>query len=136
MSTMERILRLMAEKKASDVYLSANAPALIKINGECVPINNQILPPEAPLTLFVWGPERVLPVRLESLNITEEAHDALLNPVRARVELSLNVLSAHDFKASQPGFYLFMVHQVMKEILAVTNVFNSIQSVGSGLRLT
>ena len=44
MSTMERILRLMAEKKASDVYLSANAPALIKINGECVPINNQILP--------------------------------------------------------------------------------------------
>ena len=34
MSTMERILRLMADKKASDVYLSANAPALIKINGE------------------------------------------------------------------------------------------------------
>ncbi|MDZ4237862.1 MAG: type IV pili twitching motility protein PilT, partial [Hydrogenophaga sp.] len=42
MSTMERILRLMSEKKSSDVYLSANAPALIKINGECVPINNQI----------------------------------------------------------------------------------------------
>ena len=31
--TMERILRLMSEKKASDVYLSVNAPALIKING-------------------------------------------------------------------------------------------------------
>ena len=52
MSTMERILRLMAEKKASDVYLSANAPALIKINGECVPINNQILPPDAPRNLL------------------------------------------------------------------------------------
>ncbi len=48
MSMMERILRLMAEKKASDVYLSANAPALIKINGECMPINNQVLPPDAP----------------------------------------------------------------------------------------
>ncbi len=48
MSTMERILRLMAEKKASDVYLSANAPTLIKINGQCVPINNQLLPPDAP----------------------------------------------------------------------------------------
>ena len=52
MSTMERILRLMAEKKASDVFLSANAPALIKINGECVPINNQILPFDAPRNLL------------------------------------------------------------------------------------
>ena len=34
MGTMERILRLMAEKKASDVYLSAHAPAMIKINGQ------------------------------------------------------------------------------------------------------
>ena len=45
---MERILRLMGEKKASDVYLSAHAPALIKINGQCLPINNQLLPPDAP----------------------------------------------------------------------------------------
>ncbi len=45
MSMMERILRLMAEKKASDVYLSANSPALIKIDGECVPINSQLSPP-------------------------------------------------------------------------------------------
>ena len=48
MSTMERILRLMSEKKASDVYLSAHSPALIKINGQCLPINNQLLPPDAP----------------------------------------------------------------------------------------
>ncbi|MBU0590113.1 MAG: PilT/PilU family type 4a pilus ATPase [Gammaproteobacteria bacterium] len=47
MSTMERILRLMSEKKASDVYLSAHSPVLIRINGECVPINNQTLSAEA-----------------------------------------------------------------------------------------
>ena len=69
MSTMERILRLMAEKKASDVYLSANAPALIKINGECVPINNQILPPEAPRNLLS---EIVSPDRIEELVETGE----------------------------------------------------------------
>ena len=69
MSTMERILRLMAEKKASDVYLSANAPALIKINGECVPINNQILPPEAPKNLLS---EVVPPDRIEELEETGE----------------------------------------------------------------
>jgi twitching motility protein PilU len=50
--TMERILRLMSEKKASDVYLSAFAPALIKINGLCVPINNQVLPADAPKNLL------------------------------------------------------------------------------------
>ncbi|MEO8024697.1 PilT/PilU family type 4a pilus ATPase [Polaromonas sp.] len=61
MSTMERILRLMAEKKASDVYLSAHSPALIKINGEAIPINSQILPPDAPRNLLaeVLPPERI-----------------------------------------------------------------------------
>ncbi|MDT8991580.1 PilT/PilU family type 4a pilus ATPase [Curvibacter sp. APW13] len=49
--TMERILRLMAEKKASDVYLSAHAPAMIRINGQCVPINSQVLPVDAPRNL-------------------------------------------------------------------------------------
>jgi len=59
--TMERILRLMAEKKASDVYLSANSPALIKINGQCVPINNQSLPFDAPRNLLaeILPPERM-----------------------------------------------------------------------------
>ena len=61
MSTMERILRLMAEKKASDVYLSAHSPAMIKINGEVMPINDQILPPDAPRQLLteVLPPERI-----------------------------------------------------------------------------
>ena len=61
---MERILRLMADKKASDVYLSANSPALIKINGQALPINSQLLPPDAPLNLLA----EVLPqVRIEEL---------------------------------------------------------------------
>jgi twitching motility protein PilU len=52
MGTMERILRLMSEKKASDIYLSAHSPALIRINGQCVPINNQALPADAPRNLL------------------------------------------------------------------------------------
>jgi twitching motility protein PilU len=50
--TMRRLLRLMAEKRASDIYLSAQSPALIRINGNCVPVSNQVLPPEAPLNLL------------------------------------------------------------------------------------
>jgi len=67
--TMERILRLMAEKKASDVYLSANSPALIKINGQCVPINNQSLPFDAPRNLLA---EILPPERMEELDAEGE----------------------------------------------------------------
>lgn len=69
MSTMEKILRLMAEKKASDVYLSAHAPALIKINGQCVPINSQVLPPEAPRNLLA---EIIPPEQLAELDRSGE----------------------------------------------------------------
>lgn len=71
--TMERILRLMGEKKASDVYLSAHAPALIKINGQCLPINNQLLPPDAPKALLA----EVLPAgRIQELEDTGELNMA------------------------------------------------------------
>jgi hypothetical protein len=95
----------------------------------------EVIPVEAPMTLFVWGPMRVLPVRLTSLSITEEAHDQLLNPIRAKVELSLNVLSYQDLSVTSPGEALFLVHHIAKEIMATTNVFNSVQNIGAGLNL-
>ena len=48
MGTMERILRLMAEKKASDVYLSAQRAGHDQDQRPVLPINNQLLPPDAP----------------------------------------------------------------------------------------
>ncbi|MBX3610197.1 MAG: PilT/PilU family type 4a pilus ATPase [Hydrogenophaga sp.] len=67
--TMERILRLMAEKRASDVYLTAYAPAMIKINGQVIPINSQVLPADAPRNLLA---EIVPPTRIEELQETGE----------------------------------------------------------------
>lgn len=59
--TMERILRLMGEKRASDLYLSSHSPVLIRINGECVPVNNQTLPPDGPRSLLaeILSPEHM-----------------------------------------------------------------------------
>jgi twitching motility protein PilU len=74
MSTMERILRLMSEKKASDVYLSASSPALIRINGQCVPINSQILSAEA--TRGLLG-EILTPKNMEELEETGELNIGL-----------------------------------------------------------
>jgi twitching motility protein PilU len=45
MSAMQRLFELMAQKKASDIFLSTGAPISIKINGNTIPINSQILKP-------------------------------------------------------------------------------------------
>ena len=52
MSTMERLFKLMAEKKASDIYISPHAPILIRISGQAVAINRQVLTPEDPPKLL------------------------------------------------------------------------------------
>ena len=74
MSTMARILQLMVDKKASDVYLSALAPAMIKINGQTIPINSQILPADATRTLLA---EVLPPARIEELDEMGELNMAL-----------------------------------------------------------
>lgn len=89
----------------------------------------EIIPPEAPMTLFVWGPNRVLPVRITSFSITEEAYDPNLNPLRAKVDLSLYVLSYEDLKQDHPGYGLFMAHQIVKEVMAKANIATNVQRI-------
>jgi hypothetical protein len=87
----------------------------------------EIIPPQAPLTLFVWGPKRVLPVRITDLSITEEAFDQNLNPVRAKVSLGMRVQNYQDLGLSSNGGALFMAHQVAKEAQAAINQPRSLQ---------
>jgi len=95
----------------------------------------EVMPVEGPMVLFVWGAQRVLPVRVTGFSITEEAYDTLLNPIRAKVELSLTVLSYQDMSPTSPGHALFLAHHIIKEVMATTNAFNSIQNIGTGLKL-
>ena len=71
---MDRILHLMAEKKASDVYLSAHAPATIKIEGQYLNINDAPLSPQAVLNLLI---DVVPPNRIEELKETGELNMAI-----------------------------------------------------------
>jgi hypothetical protein len=97
--------------------------------------NIEILPPKAPLTLFVWGPARVVPVRITDMSITEEQYDPLLNPTRAKVDLTLSVLSYHDLHISNPGQAIFFAHQIIKELLASSNIIGSAANLGVSLKL-
>lgn len=93
----------------------------------------EIIPPAAPLTLFIWGPQRVLPVRITQFSITEEAYDTALNPIRARVTLGLQVLSYNDLPLAHPGYALFLAHQVVKETMATLNTAGNVPSIGASL---
>jgi hypothetical protein len=81
----------------------------------------EVIPAEAPLTLFAWGVKRIVPVRLTEISITEEAFDPALNPIRARVALTLTVLTYHDLGLPSPGGALSIAHHVAKEVLATIN---------------
>lgn len=78
----------------------------------------EVIPIEGPLTLLIWGPRRILPVRITDLSISEEAFDTMLNPTRAKVDLGLRVLTYDDLGMLSPGGALFMVHQVATEVMA------------------
>ncbi len=90
----------------------------------------EVIPPEAPLTLLIWGPKRVLPVRLTEFSITEEAFDQALNPIRAKVSLSVQVLNYNHLGLLSAGGALFMAHQVIKEVMATIGGANALA--GSG----
>lgn len=78
----------------------------------------EIVPMESDLTLFVWSKNRVLPVRITELSVTEEAFDPNLNPIRARVSLSMRVLTVADLPFGHKGASLFMAYHQQKERLA------------------
>ncbi len=79
----------------------------------------EILPMESALTLFVWNKTRVTPVRITDIDITEEAFDPQLNPIRAKVTLGMRVLNVNDVGFMTPAGALYMVYQVEKEALSL-----------------
>ena len=82
---MEKVLRLMADKQASDVYLSANTPILIKIHGQILQVSDQVLTPSQPRQLLA---ELLTPSQLEELDETGELNIGLVLPNVASFRLS------------------------------------------------
>jgi hypothetical protein len=83
----------------------------------------EIIPMETPLILFIWNKNRILPVRITDFSITEEAFDANLNPIRAKISLGLRVLNVDDLGFDHKGASLYMSYHQNKEKLAA--MYNS-----------
>jgi len=87
---------------------------------------------DEPFTLFVWGPSKVLPVKITNFSITEQQYDPILNPIAAEVSLTLEVLTYEDFKTTHVGFSLFLAHQIVKETFAAIGSISNAASVVEG----
>lgn len=103
---------------ALESLVNPSAADLIAGNGLASSGTIEIAPAQAPLTLFVWSKQRILPVRLTEFSITEEAFDPALNPLRAKVSLGLRVLSVNDVGFTHKAGTLFLGHLQNKEQLA------------------
>jgi len=90
----------------------------------------EIAPEEAPLPLFVFGPKRIVPVRITELSITEEAFDTFLNPMRAKISLGMRVLTTDDLGFDAKGGSLFMAYLQAKEQLAHQRGAGSFSALG------
>lgn len=90
----------------------------------------EILPMNGPLTLFVFGPNRIVPVRITEFSITEEAFDTSLNPIRAKVSLGLRVLTVDDLGFDGKGGGIFMSYLLAKEQLAKKSKAGAFSTLG------
>jgi hypothetical protein len=89
----------------------------------------EIIPYSAPTTLFVWGPKRVVPVRVNSFSITEQAFDTNLTPIRASVSLNMRVLTYSDLGSGTREYNQYLVYQQTLEAMAKTALTGSPESV-------
>jgi len=109
LAPMLAALESMVYPKSSDL-LSGNS---IASAGQL-----EIIPTDGPLILFIWSKSRIMPVKLTSFSITEEAFDPRLNPILAKVSLGMQVLTVNDLGFDNKGGNLYMAYQRQKEQLA------------------
>ena len=116
--------------------VSAAAGALSGASGGGSAANPGIPAATLPAVLFVWGPGRIVPVRVTGLTITEKLYDGLLNPTHAEAQLSLKVLTPDELNAlddkdplKDVAITAYSYSQGLRQGLAVANLANAVESI-------
>ena len=115
---------------ALETMIYPTSASLLANNGAAHSGQLEIAPMETPLTLFIWSKNRIVPVRVTDFSITEEAFDAALNPIRAKVSLGMRVLNVNDLGFEHRGGNLFMIYQQQKERLAAVSAAGTFGALG------
>ena len=80
---------------------------------------------QTPRILFIWGPTRVLPVIIDSLTITEQIYDSILNPIEAEVSIGLSVITPDTCSGDTIGQGALKYTQIIHDTMATVNLANS-----------
>jgi hypothetical protein len=88
-----------------------------------------------PIVLFVWGPGRIVPVRLTSFKVEEQAFSPILYPVHAKVTIGLQILTDKDLAnfedslSKDIAIAAFKFTRTQKQVLAAANLANAVESI-------
>jgi hypothetical protein len=115
---------------ALESLVNPTTTELLALNAQSQAGTLEILPPVAPLVLFIWGTNRMVPVRVTEFSITEEAFDPALNPIRAKVSLGLRVMTTDDLGFDNRGGSIFINYLRTREALAGKTGAASLQLLG------
>jgi len=119
-------LTLPSEGLAGDLIASARATI-----GKA---DKQAVRPTVPVVLFVWGPGRILPVRVTSFSVEETLFSPSLHPIQATVTLGLEVLTPDVFKcqsdiAAKIGIAAYQFTRLQEDTLAVAHISKALESI-------
>lgn len=103
---------------ALEMLISPTSKALIDADKLADAGALELLPAPPALTLLIWNANRVQPVRLRDLSIEEELFDQNLNPLRARLTLTVEVLSSDDLGVGTKGGGVYLAALAGQERLA------------------
>jgi hypothetical protein len=119
---------------ALELLMYPNSTVLILNKALALAGSAMVVPASVPLVLLVWGLQRVVPVRVESLSVAETAFDQNLNPIQAKVELGLRTLEESELRAAGRIFEgLSLAQLIAKEIRARETVLGRIPAAIAGL---
>jgi hypothetical protein len=123
---------LQATLAALEMMVYPSSAHLLANNSQAASGMLEIVPAQTFLTVFIFGPRRIVPVRITEFSITEEAFDPSLNPIRAKVSLGMTVLTVDDLGFDRKGGGLFLAYLQAKEQLAAQNRGGTLDTLGIG----
>lgn len=96
--------------------------------------NRSVPASQVPVVLFVWGPGRIVPVRVTGLTITEKLYDEFLNPTHAEAQVSIRVLTPEELAAvtgpmKDIAKVAYNYSQGLRQALAIANLAESAESI-------
>jgi hypothetical protein len=109
-------------------------PGGISLGGAAAGSQRPVPQSQVPTVIFVWGPGRIVPVRVTALSVSEKLYDSLLNPTHADANITLRVLTPDELEhVTGPlkgiAGVAYQYSQGLRQALAIANLGNAAESI-------